>query len=492
MATPRLSKSRFTAGLQCHRLLWWRAHEPDAPELAPDAMQQAIFDQGTRVGEVARRYVPGGCLIDLPHDQVAAKIAATRQALATPTPAIYEASFDQDRIFVAVDILERLDGGFGIIEVKSSTSVKPEHLPDAAIQAHVLARNGLEVRRVEIMRLNRACTFPRLDDLFVREDVTEEVEALVPGVRRQADEQLRMLAGPLPERPIGAHCTSPYECPFLERCWEGVPDDHVTTLYRAGATAWDYVAQGCHRITALPPSLRLNPIAERQRRALCAGRRLVEPGLAEALAALERPLAFLDFETIAPAIPVWDGCHPYDQVPVQFSCHVEDGAGGWAHHEWLAEGPDDPRRAIGRRVAEACAGAATVLAYNAPFEKGCLDRLAARADADTAAALHRVRGRIDDLLPLLRDHVYDPAFGGGFGLKTVLPVLVPDLSYQDLPIAEGGLATAELERVLLRRDGMAPGEVERLRRDLLRYCERDTWATVRLLDALRALAPGSA
>src|SRR5438034_4633891 len=50
----RLSKSRFTSGLQCHKKLWWEVHEPDAPELQPDKVLQDLFDQGRLVGEAAR------------------------------------------------------------------------------------------------------------------------------------------------------------------------------------------------------------------------------------------------------------------------------------------------------------------------------------------------------------------------------------------------------------------------------------------------------
>jgi hypothetical protein len=140
--TYRLSKSRFTAGLQCHKQLWWRVHEPDARELVPDARTQAIFDQGTDIGELARTYVPGGTLIDFPYDQFQKKLEATSAALADGAPVIYEASFSEDHVFVAVDILERLRDGFGLIEVKSSTGAKEEHFEDAAIQAHVLGRAG--------------------------------------------------------------------------------------------------------------------------------------------------------------------------------------------------------------------------------------------------------------------------------------------------------------------------------------------------------------
>jgi len=176
-----LSKSRFTCGLQCYRQLWWRVHEPDAPELIPDLGQQAIFDQGKRVGEVARTYVPGGQLVNLPHDAFGERVSLTRELLDLKVPAIYEASFLADDVYAAVDILKRERDGFRLIEVKSSTSLKDEHLPDVAIQLHVLRKSGLEVTRAEVMHLNRACAYPHLDNLFTRQDVTGDSEALQAG-----------------------------------------------------------------------------------------------------------------------------------------------------------------------------------------------------------------------------------------------------------------------------------------------------------------------
>ena len=486
-----LSKSRFTAGLQCYKQLWWRVHEPRAPELVPAPQTQAVFDQGTSVGALARTYVPGGTLIDFPRDQIREKIEATAAALAAGAPVIYEASFSADRVFVAVDILERRRDGFGLIEVKSSVGAKPEHLPDAAIQAHVLGCAGLDVRGVEIMHLNRACAFPDLSDLFARTDVTGDVTALLPDVPAQAREQLRMLEGPLPEVAIGPHCSAPHECPFRSRCWADLPEHHVSTLYRIGQKAWDLEAGGCRTIHDLPASLGLNATAERQRRAVVSNQVIVEPSLRDALKEFEPPLAFLDFETINPAIPVWNGCHPYDNIPVQFSCHRQKPGGGYEHTAWLAEGPGDPRPQIAQALVTACAGARTILAYNAGFEKTCLRGLGAALGPRTAEAMEGIATRVRDLLPAVRNHVYHPDFGGSFSLKSVLPVLAPELSYDELEIPDGSIAALELARLLLRGDTLAQAEKARLRGALLRYCELDTWGTVRLLERLHELADGT-
>src|SRR5207244_1370254 len=232
----RLSKSRYLSGLQCHKQLWWRVHEPDAPELALTPGQENLFAQGKEVGERARGQVPGGELIDLPFYEYDNKVAATREALNRGLPAIYEAWFLAEDTYAGVDILARDPGGGGrghvVIDVKASNSRKPEHLPDAAVQVYVLRRAGLQVERAEVMHLNPECRYPDLSNLFVREDVTALVEGTLIGLSDELEAQRRMLDGPLPDVPIGEHCSKPHDCPFIPRCWPKLPDHHVSSLYR--------------------------------------------------------------------------------------------------------------------------------------------------------------------------------------------------------------------------------------------------------------------
>jgi predicted RecB family nuclease len=296
-----------------------------------------------------------------------------------------------------------------------------------------------------------------------------------------------MLAGPCPEVPTGPHCTKPYECPFLERCWPPRPEHHVSTLYRLQRRVLAALAeQGYETIFELPDDTGLAAIADRQRRAVQSGRTIVEPGLGRALRACASPVAFLDFETAGLPIPVWNGCHPWDALPVQWSCHVEDGAGGLTHHAWLAAGPDDERPALAERLLAACEPARAIVAYNASFERECIRRVAAGAPA-LAPRLERIAERLVDLLPIVREHVYHPDFGGSFSLKRVLPALVPGLGYDDLAIGEGALASVALERLLWGGAALGAEERARLRQDLLDYCLRDTLGLARLLERLRGL-----
>ncbi|MGH7751787.1 MAG: DUF2779 domain-containing protein, partial [Gemmatimonadales bacterium] len=278
---PHLAKSDILSGLQCHKRLWWERHDPEASELVKSPVLVARLEESRRVGILAREHAPGGRLIGVPHWAVAERVAATRDALADNPDRLYEAAFQAEGVFAAVDILERLpDGTWGMVEVKSAASVKEEHLPDVAVQVHVL-RSTLAVSRAEVMHVNRDCRHPDLSTLFVRNDVTPVVEALVLGIPDAAADLKRMLAGPLPGVPIGAHCNEPRECPFKSRCWSGLPEHHVGTLHRIGAKAWTLRAQGYERVADLPRDMRLSATQRRQRRAVESGALVVEPELAE-------------------------------------------------------------------------------------------------------------------------------------------------------------------------------------------------------------------
>src|SRR6266700_6020225 len=215
----RLSKSRFTSGLQCHKKLWWEVHEPDAVELQPDKVLQDLFDQGRLVGQAARTRYPGGVLIDLPYNAYAERIAATKAALASGAPAVFEATFSADGITVAIDVLEKQGDGYRLTEVKASNSQKPEHIPDVAVQARVAAASGERITAALVLHLNKEFRHPDTGDLFAGTDVTAAVAAFVPQVPDEIARQREVLAGPLPDVPIGAHCFEPHECPFMARCW---------------------------------------------------------------------------------------------------------------------------------------------------------------------------------------------------------------------------------------------------------------------------------
>jgi hypothetical protein len=359
---------------------------------------------------------------------------------------------------------------------------QPDHLLDVAYQFYAAEQAGVEIRRAELVLLNSEHRHQGPEPLFIATDLTEQIAPYVEAVRDHVPRHLEILAGPLPEAEIGPHCKES-ACPFRPRCWAGVPRHHVSTVYYAGKKWPEWVRSGWVTVPQIPEGTKLKAEAVRQRRSVTEDRLIVEDGLGAALAKFRRPLVFLDFETIQPALPVWPGASPLDQLPVQFSVHAEDGRGGHAHFEYLAMGPEDCRPALAEALIRACEGTGSVVAYFASFERSCLENLM-EAVPGRAAELAAIRDRLVDLHPIVRDHVYHPEFGGSFSLKKVLPALVPELSYDGMEIGEGQTASIEIERLMFDGKSLNADERETLTRNLLEYCKLDTWAMVRLHEVL--------
>lgn len=487
-----LTKKTFLAGAQCLKRMWWEMYDPSAPETRPTLVSQFRMQEGAKVGVLARTYVPGGRLIKRGGRSLNAILSESRKAIEdAAVPAIYECAVIAENTLVFPDILERVDGGFVLIEVKSKTSVSEQkHIPDVAIQAHVLRAAGIPIVRCEVMHLNRDCVYPDLSNLFAREDVTELVEIRLQTIREET--RLQTVTARLPIAPnvaTGAHCKHPDPCPFMDRCWPEAPTDHISKLYKVTEKMLtEFEASGWERIRDLPDDVKLSAIAARQRRALREGHRVVERDtLLEAMKTLTYPVAHIDFETIQPAIPLWNGCRPYDQIPVQLSCHLVTADHTVTHSQWLFDGHGDPRLAMANVILEACRQAATVTAYNAQFERGCIE-LVADACPNEAALLKGIADNLVDLQPIVRENIYDEKFGGSFSMKKVLPALVPGLGYDDLPIAEAETASVQLARMILGGSAIHPDDRAELRQWLLEYCKRDTEAMVALSNRLSELA----
>ncbi len=485
--TYGLSKSRFTSGCQCHKKLWWEVHEPDAKELQPDKVLLDLFNQGHLVGEAARGRFPGGVLIDLPHRDPG-RVAATQKALADGAPAVFEATFIADGTFVAIDVLQKQADGYRLVEVKSSTSQKPEHVSDVAVQARVAAASGIPITSTEVMHLNKEFRHPDSGALFAHTDVTAEVAAFLPQVPGEIESQRAMLAGPLPDVPVGLHCFEPRDCPFMDRCWPHT-EDFIGNLTGVGPkTSVKYLAKGITSIKQLPPDEKLNATQKRQLKALAEKRLVVEPTLATDLAPIvgAKRLGFLDFETIMRAIPVWTGMAPWQQAAAQFSYHERQPDGTYTHAAHLAEGPLDARPPLAEAMINATLNADLILMYTS-FEKTRIRELQAAVPA-LKDELVKLEKKLFDMKPLVKNNVYHPDFLGSFSLKDILHPLVPELTYNDLVIVDGRIASVEIARLLFVADKIPRQERDRVRQDLLNYCERDTWAMVRLVERLAELA----
>ena len=484
---PMLSKSRFLAGLQCLLRLWHQCYNRElASEITP--AQQALFDMGHEVGRLATRRYPDGILIGEDHLHHEEAVRSTLTAMNDPTvPAIYEAAFLFDGVRIRVDILERVgDGRWNLIEVKSATTVKDEHYPDVCIQYYVLQGSGLSISRAGILHVNNQYVYDGrqldLNSLFSFSDLTEQVTALQETIPERVVELKEMMAYRVPPeiRPTRV-CKSPYQCEFWEHCTAHMPDFWIMNL--AGITQKKFeqlLAMDIEDIRDIPDSFSLSTLQSRIKACLINQEEYIAPELLDELTTVEYTIHFLDFETVGPAIPRYAGTRPYQTIPFQWSDHVLYEDGTLKHHEYLCDEDKDPREEFAETLLEALGERGTIFVYSG-YEKRIIKELVEHMPHYR----DRIRATIDryrDLHGLIKRHYYHPGFYGSFSLKSVLPVLVPSMRYEDLIIQEGGQASQEYLRML--DPATPPTEREKIRKDLLTYCGHDTMAMVKIREEL--------
>lgn len=489
-----LSKSKYVAGLQCHKRLWLQKKRPELA--APvDAATQARFDQGQQVGELAQQLFPGGREMAFPADRrFGPMLQATQAALADELPAIYEAAFAAAGVLVLCDILQKRGSGFACYEVKSSVEVKSYHLDDAAIQYYVLQQAGLPLEAMYVLTLNRAYYREEgeldLEQLFVAHEVTEEVLARQSEIPGELAAMQAMLEEAEPALDIGRHCHSPFVCEFKAYCWPELPDPSVFDIPRF-RDGWELLAQGRTALDQLGDT----PLSPKQAQfveAQLSGREhLDRRALGDWLNGLRYPLYFLDFETVKPVLPLWSHTRPHQpHLAVQYSVHRVDGPGAEAEHrEYLADFSGDFRADLVAHLLADLGESGTILAYNQSFEVACLRNLA-QWESAAAPAIEALLGRVQDLiLPFRQGWYRKPEMRGSASIKAVYPALFPAApGYAAQVIKDGGEAQHYLNALAQGRFRGSPAERRQLESDLRAYCRLDTQAMVEIWRHLGALA----
>ena len=483
-----LSKSLFVRGLQCHKSLYLKKYQPELAEV-PSEDRQAIMESGQDVGVLARELFPGGVEIPyegMSYDDQLQKTAAAIKAGRT----VYEGAFSHDNIFIKVDILRKGPSGWELHEVKASTDVKPYHENDLAVQYYVLKKAGIPVTKAYLTHINNQYVRNggiEVDKLFTSEDLTTLVQEKEKFVREEITKIRTMLAGKTPAINIGPYCNDPFECDFKSYCWRHIPEGSVFELAGRGKNPFDLYHHGIVNLTDIPLDILPDSQRIQVECAITQNTIINHEKVMAFLALLWYPIYFLDFETFMQAIPPYNGARPYQQIPFQYSLHsmAREGA-PLKHREFLAEPNTDPRRAIAHRLADEIPEHACVIAYNSSFEARILGELAEQFP-EHREKLWLIMGNLRDLaVPFRNKDVYSWEMGGSYSQKAVLPALMPELSYDGMEIADGGMAMDAYARMCASED---PGEVERIRRALLEYCKLDTLGMVGVLAKLKTFIP---
>lgn len=480
-----ITKSGFMKGEQCDLAFyyWWNK----TAEINTEAIQFRM-DQGTAIGRLAQQLASGGS--DLNDLQLPPwELAAPTKSLMKKRLPIYEATFITEikpKLLCKVDMLvPDVKKGWEIWEVKSSGSVKEEHIIDLAFQTYVAEACGVKVSGIKLVHLNT--DYVRngnldIQQLFQKEDVTKKVRNALTGLGDKIKDLYK--TGKLkiaPQIPIGSHCFTPYACAYQQICWKAFPpENHIYMIPRL-RNANELILAGIYSIKDIDPET----LSDKQRLVQEAHIKqtiIMDPhSISNFFSDKVYPYYFFDFETIMPAVPIWDGTRPYMQVPFQYSLHVIREIGAEPeHYEFLDDANGaDPRRPLVEQLIKDIGDNGTVWAYNKSFE---LARLRELADVfkEHRNKLFTIIERLEDLITPFREQwYYNPAMRGSNSIKNVLPVLVPELSYDALEIGSGGEAM-DVFLKLVTGDKDAMMNKEQILNDLRKYCKLDTMAMVKI------------
>jgi hypothetical protein len=481
-----LSKSKLIAFRQCPKRLWLEVHRPELREDSPGTC--ASFQVGYQVGDIAKRlYDPAGQGAEIDVALMGYQVAFERSAelLARSRLPIFEAGFSAAGALAFADVmLPDSVGGWRMVEIKSSTSVKDYHRDDSAIQAYIAKSAGVRLSSVSLACIDNSWVYPGHADyrgLLKETDLTAEAFARAAEVEGWISKAHEVVAQP--SEPIiatGDQCGTPFECGYCTYCnsAKSQPEFPLHWFPNSGALRSRMAKEGINDMRGVADDL-LSAKQQTVKRATLSNAVYFDaPGAAADLASHGFPALFLDFETIQFAIPIWKGTRPYQQIPFQFSLHTLCATGKLVHTAFLDLSGHDPSEYFARSLIEACGTSGPIFVYNAGFESTRIRELAERF-AILAEPLLAILPRIVDLLPVARNRYYHPSQQGSWSIKAVLPAAVPGLSYESLVGVRDGSMAMEAFVEALAPDISADRKAE-IHRQLHAYCRLDTFAMVRL------------
>ncbi len=475
-----ITKSDFVRFAECPLYAWLCKNRPDLME---DYVMSRIARQGQKVEDIALKLLEG------------------------KTELLYQPKAYTDKFYARADILKPSANGKAhhLYEVKSSTQVKKEHLPDLCFQYHVFTLAGYKLDSINLVLVNSDYTYDEKvglePDQFLKiVDMTTDIQALMPKYEGLIEQAYKILTSP--EEPRVKALKKSLQYPptekFVEYYYRSVPDYSIYDILRITQKSLETLAgEGIIKITDIPDdwfnsdSQNLQVELTKQKTAF-----IDYEEIARELGALEYPLYFLDYETINPAVPLYNGMKPYRQIPFQYSLHVAESpeslkSGDLKHFEFLHTEKSNPVPHLLKTLKQNIGPTGNVVVWYKSFEKSRNSEMAEMMP-EYAPFLEDVNNRVYDLMDIFKKDYVDYRFRGSASIKQILPVMAPDLSYTDLEIAEGGSASEAIFQITGINNDLAPDNTPpltpdtraQLITDLKKYCERDTLAMVEIMRAL--------
>lgn len=485
-----ISKSKFISYKTCPKSLWLLFNKKEEYVKAPSALTH--IKEGKEVGSLAKKYFKDVAdTTSYKEDgslDIENMIGLTNCYLLENKETIAEASFSQDNLFCSIDLLHKVDDGYEIYEVKATTKVEEEHLIDSAFQKYVLQKCGLDVVKTYILHLNK--NYRRkggldLSQLFIKEQI--DLAPLFLETLRDIQNDIESIQNLLSakQEPAGILLSRCKECPFMKYCHKKIPVPSVLDIN--GLHGYDYLNEGIITYNdVLYKNVKLNKRQKIQIDVYLNNKttQIDKKGVQAFLKNIRYPVYHLDFESYQTPIPPSDDTWPYEQIPTQYSLHIEYEDGRLEHKEFLGE-TIDPRREIAESLCKNIPADACVTVYDKKFECGRLNELANLFPDLREHLLSISKNVVDLIVPFRNGSYYHKDMGSSNSIKAVLPALYPndpELDYHALPVVHNGGEAMDIYPKML----VAPKEEkERIRDGLLKYCCLDTLAMVKVLKKLR-------
>ncbi|MBR1416253.1 MAG: DUF2779 domain-containing protein [Bacilli bacterium] len=483
-----LSKSKYCKGFQCEKMLWL---EKNMPEKSEDINNDNVFDNGTEVGILAQDLFGPHKVVEFNED-LSQMIEDTNNYLKSDKIVLCEASLSYNNNFCSVDILIKNNDEYEIYEVKSSTHVSDIYLEDVSYQYYVLTKLNLNVTKCSIVYINNKYIRNGALDihkLFNIKDVTDIAKSKLLSVENKIKSIENYMNNTIEkDKDISENCFSPYPCPFYKYCSRKLKSPNVFDIASMPLKSkLKYYSQGKYTYESL-----INEnINEKYKQQIeynlyKKDDYINKKNIKKFLDTLSYPLYFLDFETYQQSIPKFDGVNPYMQIPFQYSLHYIKKENDIINHkEFLAKSSnEDPRRALAERLVLDIPRDVCVLAYNMSFEKNVIEKLA-MIYPDLRDHLLNIKDNIKDLIiPFKNRDYYTMKMDGSYSIKYVLPALFPNdptLDYHNLDMVHKG---DEASSFFSSIDSLNEEDKKRVRESLLKYCELDTYAMVKIWQKL--------
>ena len=486
-----LSKSSFITGQQCEKLLWLSSQNIKPSKEIDDSAKDRL-KVGDEVGNLAKQIFSGG--VEIGYEKDITKMTAKTNDAILAEKTIYEATFQIDDILIRVDLMTKTDNGWNMYEVKSSSTLKPYHKDDASFQWYALSRiPDLIMNKAFVITVDGSFVKNDHIDLkkyFHQTDLTNYVNEMLDEmpIRIEAIRKTLKLEAE-PNIKIGAQCSKPHACQYKNDCWGADIDDSILSLYRLKSKdKFELYHSGVKNIKQLPADYNLSEIQKKQVSSILKSEPIIDSDeINNFIELIKYPISYLDFETFQEAVPSYNNQSPYQQMPFQFSLHVQHESNEELEHfQFIAEHGDDPRLSIGQELLKNIPKSGTIIAYNQSFEINCIKTLAA-SSKDHEDNLLLLNDRFLDLIiPFRKGYYYHPQFNGSFSIKKVLPALCPDepsLNYEKLNITNGGDASLIYKNL----NQINPNDYDITLSDLYAYCRLDTLAMVKILEHLRSI-----